>query len=61
MEQIGFKLIKVDDNTIIETWGGISGQCPSPPAALFLPDNIQVHCPEIDVEYYGYKLIIWEA
>lgn len=59
MEQIGFKLIKVDDNMEIESWGGIIGQCPSPPTVIFLPGDTQVFCPEINVEYYGYRLTEW--
>ena len=57
--QVGFKLIKVNDNTEIESWRGVFGHCPSLPTCLFLPDNIQVHSPEIDTEYCGYKLIAW--
>jgi hypothetical protein len=59
MQIIGYKLIKVDDETMIECWGGTPGQLSTPPAAIFLPGDIQVHCPEIDVEYSGYKLIYW--
>ena len=57
--QVGFKLIRVEDNTEVERWGGIIGQCPSPPPALLLPDNIQVFCPEIGTVYYGHKLVEW--
>ena len=59
MEQIGFKLIKIEDNTEVERWGGIRGQCPSPPPVIFLPGDTQVFCPETNIEYYGYMLTEW--
>lgn len=59
MEHVGYKLIKIEDDSVVESWGGINGQLSSPPQVLFLPDNIQVFCPEIDVEYFGHKLINW--
>lgn len=58
-ELVGFKLIRLEDETVVESWGGAIGQCPSPPQAIFLPDNIQVFCPKIDTEYFGYKLTLW--
>jgi len=56
-QAIGYKLIKVSDNTVVDSWGGISGQLSSPPPAIYLPDNIQVHCPEMEVDYFGHKLV----
>jgi hypothetical protein len=57
MNQIGYKLIRISDNVVIESWGGINGQLSSPPPVLYLPNNIQIHAPELDVEYLGYKLV----
>ena len=59
MNQIGFKLININDGSVIDAWGGTPGQCPAPPAVIFLPNDVQVFCPELDKEYYGYKIINW--
>ena len=57
---VGYKLIKVEDNTVIETWGGTWGQCPGVPNPIILPNGDQICAPQVDVEYTGYKLILWE-
>jgi hypothetical protein len=59
MELIGYKLIRLSDNAVVESWGGIRGQISSHPPAIFLPNNIQVFCPVIDEEYFGHKLVNW--
>lgn len=57
---VGYKLIKIADGSVIEQWGGIWGQTPGIPTALFLPDLIQVYGPELNRDYYGYMLVPWE-
>lgn len=57
---VGYKLIRIEDGSVMEQWGGIWGQCPAIPSALFLPDLIQVHGPELDKDYHGYMLVAWE-
>jgi hypothetical protein len=60
MDQIiGYKLIRVSDGVMIDSWTNLPGQLMATPSVIYLPDNIQVHCPEMDVEYFGYKLINW--
>jgi len=57
---VGYKLIKIDDGSVLERWGGTWGQCPGIPDILFLPDLIQILGPELNVDYRGYRLITWE-
>jgi hypothetical protein len=60
INQVGYKLINTTDNTVIEQWGGIWGQCPGIPNPIILPNGDQICGGEIDVEYSGYKLVVWE-
>jgi hypothetical protein len=58
MDQIiGYKLIKISDGVMIDSWTSLAGQLSSPPSVIYLPDNIQVHAPELDIEYFGHKLV----
>lgn len=57
---VGFKLIDVRDNTIIQQWGGAWGECPAVPNPIILPNGDHLHAPEIGVDYSGYKLMVWE-
>ena len=58
--QVGYKLVKLQDNSVVDQWGGTWGICPSPPNPLILPNGDHICVPEIDVEYSGYKLVVWE-
>lgn len=60
MEIVGYKLIKVDDGSIIRQWGGTWGQCPAVPNPLELPNGDIVCSPEVDVNYSGYRMTAWE-
>lgn len=59
MEQVGYQLIEVATDKIIQTWGGIWGQCPSAPNPITLPNGDQLCAPEVNVEYSGYMLKPW--
>lgn len=56
---VGYKLLDSSNNEVT-TWGGTWGQTPSLPNPLFLPNETQIHCAELNVEYDGYKLVEWE-
>jgi len=55
---VGYKLID-SEGVVIETWGGVRGECPGVPAKLRLPHG-NVHCPELNTDYEGYTLVPWE-
>lgn len=57
---VGYKLIKIEDNAVIEQWGGLWGQCPGIPNPVVLPNGDHVHAPSLDTDYQGYKLVMWE-
>lgn len=59
MEIVGFKLVDADNN-VYKQWGGIWGQCPALPNPIFLPNGLHVYSPSLDVDYDGYKLVVWE-
>lgn len=56
---VGYKLVDLQNN-VIKEWGGTWGQSPGIPNPLFLPNGMQVHSPDLDVYYDGYKLVLWE-
>ena len=56
---VGYKLLD-SSNTEIYAWGGIWGQTPSIPNPLILPNDTQVYCAELNVDYAGYTLVPWE-
>ncbi len=56
---VGYQLVD-SSNTVIQAWGGVWGQCPGVPNMITLPNDDQVHCPELNVAYAGYTLIPWE-
>ncbi len=53
-------MISIKTGDVINQWGGIWGQCPGIPNPLFLPNDLQIHAPQLKVDYHGYKLIVWE-
>lgn len=59
MEEVGYKLINVSDDTVIEQWGGVWGQCPAVPNPIYCPNGDVVFAPEVNVEYSGVKLVPW--
>jgi hypothetical protein len=58
MEQVGYKLVN-SAGDIIETWGGLWGQCPGIPNPITCPNGDIVYAPQVDVDYNGVKLIPW--
>lgn len=57
MEQIGYSLIDKEGKEIA-FWGDISGQCAGFPSLIQTPDGTTVHCPEINKEYSGCKIVL---
>lgn len=60
MNVVGYKLIKIETGDAINQWGGVWGQCPGVPNPITLPNGDHICAPEVDVEYSGYKLTLWE-
>lgn len=60
MEIVGYKLIKVDDGSVVEQWGGVWGQCPAVPNPINIPNGDVVCAPELNTDYSGYELTPWE-
>lgn len=58
MEQVGYHLVNENDD-ILQSWGGIWGQCPGVPNPIYCPDGSIVYAPEVDIVYNGVKLIPW--
>lgn len=59
MQKVGFKLIEIATDNLIQKWGGVYGQQISQPEELRLPNGDIVHGASVDVDYGGYKLIDW--
>ena len=56
--QNGWSLIQTSSGIEVERWLGTSyGHCPEQPSILRLPNGDHVHCPSVDVDYSGYKLV----
>lgn len=58
MEHIGYKLID-GEGVVINSWGGIFGQCPPIPNVIILANGDHQWCPQIDRDYGGCQLIKW--
>jgi hypothetical protein len=56
---VGYRLRNVATGQIVNSWGGVWGQCPGIPSLLVLP-NVQVCAPSLGVEYDGHVLEVWE-
>lgn len=59
VQVVGYKLINIADDSIIEQWGGVWGECPAIPNPLYCPNGDVVYSPTLDVDYSGVKLISW--
>lgn len=57
---VGYNLISVADGSVIQTWGGVWGQCPAVPEPVTMPDGSTVYGLAVDVEINGYKLVAWD-
>lgn len=60
MATVGYRLIDSDDASVIAQWGGVWGQCPVMPNPIVLPNGDQVCAPELETDYAGHKLILWD-
>lgn len=59
MEIVGYKLVRVSDDTAIQSWGGTWGQCPGIPNPLMLPNGDHV-CGAAPGDTMGsYRLDAW--
>lgn len=56
---VGYKLLDSENNEV-QNWGGTWGRCPGVPNPLFLPNDTQIHCPQLNTDYGGYTLVEWE-
>lgn len=56
---VGYRLRNIASGRIVETWGGVWGQCPTPPNPITLSNGDQVCAPEIGVDYSGCVLEEW--
>jgi hypothetical protein len=56
---VGYRLRNVATNEIVQSWGGVWGQCPGIPSLLVLP-AVQVCAPSLGVDYDGHVLEAWE-
>lgn len=59
MEIVGYKLVRVSDDTAIQSWGGTWGQCPGIPNPLVLPNGDHVCGAERDAVYGDWRLESW--
>lgn len=59
MEQVGYQLIEIATDKVVQSWGGIWGQMPAIPNPISLPNGDQLCAPEVNVEYSGYMLKPW--
>lgn len=41
-QQVGYNLVDLSNDTIVQKWGGVWGQFPSPPGTITLPSGDQV-------------------
>jgi hypothetical protein len=55
-ELVGYQLVRKSDSIILETWGGIPGQCPGVPNPLVLPNGDQVCGAGLGWENTSYRL-----
>lgn len=56
MQHVGYKLVRIADEVVVEQWGGFWGVLVSPPNPLILPDGDQVCGAEVGGEYGGHRL-----
>jgi hypothetical protein len=58
-QQVGYKLINIEDESVIETWGGTWGECPGVPNPIRCLNGDIICAPEVYVTYTDVKLVIW--
>lgn len=57
---VGFKLIEVKTGTEVRSWGGSFGFPMDIPNPIAMPNGDWLHAAQLDINYNGYKLVIWE-
>lgn len=62
---VGYRLRHVSTGAIIESWGGVWGQCPGVPGLLVIPGEVgepplHICAPALDAEYADHVLEAWE-
>lgn len=56
--QSGYSLIEIQSGTEIRVWtSDVYGEAAQIPNMIALPNGDHVHCPAIDVDYSGFKLV----
>lgn len=58
MEHVGYQLVDADGN-VLQSWGGVWGQCPGEPSEIRCPNGDIVCAPALDTDYNGVKIIRW--
>lgn len=61
MEVVGYQLVNMSTNEVIQSWGGVSGEMPAVPNPIFIPGIGFVYGPLVNVDYNGYMLKPWEV
>lgn len=59
IQTIGYKLIN-SLGTVEAQFGGTPGEVPGIPNPLILPNGVQVCAAELNTDYDGYTLVLWE-
>lgn len=59
MQPSGYRLIDIESNEVVQTWGGTYGTLYDPPNPLELPNGDIVCGAEPGGEYSGYRLELW--
>lgn len=57
----GYRLVRIEDGALMQEWGGVYGESPGIPNPLLLPNGDQVCGAELNHDYGGYRLEIWEV
>lgn len=58
--RVGYSLINITTQDIIQQWGGVWGVSEGLPAIITLPTGEQIHGPYSDTDYFGYMLVEWD-
>jgi hypothetical protein len=59
MQIVGYRLRNVATDAIVQSWGGVWGQCPGVPTLLMLPNGDSVCAPSVGETYAGHLLEQW--
>lgn len=59
MMRVGYRLINIKTQQIVQEWGGVWGQCSEIPNPLILPNGDHVCAAKLGVDYAGHQLVEW--